>query len=152
MLAAVGRLPVPAAMPLPDGSSYRLPAQDRGALEIETALLPDWYWPAVHGSPAPAGAHAEFAAVWEAVFDRLLALPKGWVLRDYHSPNLMWLPDRRGARRVGILDFQDALAGPPAYDLVSLLQDARLDVPDDLEAVMFAHYCSAARQDRRELR
>ena len=53
--------------------------------------------------------------------------------RDYHSPNLMWLPERKGVKSVGILDFQDALRGPLAYDLVSLLQDARLDVPEALE-------------------
>src|SRR4029077_20603859 len=67
----------------------------------------------------------------------------GWVLRDYHSPNLMWLPDRKGLKRVGLLDFQDALRGPLAYDLVSLLQDARLDVPEALERDQLARYCSA---------
>jgi aminoglycoside/choline kinase family phosphotransferase len=68
---------------------------------------------------------------------------QGWVLRDYHSPNLMWLPGRVGIRRVGILDFQDALRGPLAYDLVSLLQDARLDVPEALEAELRDRYCAA---------
>ena len=67
----------------------------------------------------------------------------GWVLRDYHSPNLIWLPEREGIKRVGILDFQDALWGPLAYDLVSLLQDARLDVPEPLERELLARYCSA---------
>ena len=65
------------------------------------------------------------------------------MLRDYHSPNLMWLPEREGIRRVGILDFQDALSGPLAYDLVSLLQDARLDVPEALEREQLARYCAA---------
>ena len=55
-------------------------------------------------------------------------MPAGLVLRDFHSPNLLWLPQREGAARVGIIDFQDALLGPVAYDLVSLLQDARVDV------------------------
>ena len=65
------------------------------------------------------------------------------MIRDYHSPNLMWLPERKGLERVGILDFQDALRGPLAYDLVSLLQDARLDVPEPLERELLARYCSA---------
>ena len=55
----------------------------------------------------------------------------------------MWLPERAGLKRVGLLDFQDALAGPAAYDLVSLLQDARLDVPETLEAELLDRYCAA---------
>ena len=61
-------------------------------------------------------------------------MPRGWVLRDYHSPNLLWLPEREGIARVGVIDFQDAMRGPAAYDLVSLLQDARVDVAPELEA------------------
>lgn len=132
----------PATTPFPFGRNepYRLPPFDRPALAIETELLLDWLWPLVKGTPAPASAREAYAAAWEPVFDRLLAHPPGLVLRDYHSPNLIWLPDRDGARRTGILDFQDAVLGHPAYDLVSLLQDARVDVPADLEAELFAHY------------
>ena len=68
---------------------------------------------------------------------------KTLVLRDFHSPNLMWLPERQGLHQVGLLDFQDALSGPAAYDLVSLLQDARLDVPEALEAELLGRYCAA---------
>jgi aminoglycoside/choline kinase family phosphotransferase len=70
-------------------------------------------------------------------------MPQAWVLRDYHSPNLLWLPEREGIARVGVIDFQDAMRGPPAYDLVSLLQDARVDVAPELEAAVFDHYCAA---------
>lgn len=147
-LAILHRRPVPPSIPLTNGTTYAIPRQDRGALSIEIELLPDWYWPALFGNPVPPEIRAEFLTLWNGLFDKLLALPTGWVLRDFHSPNLMWLPDRLGARRVGIIDFQDALVGPPAYDLVSLLQDARLDVPADLEAVMFAHYCEAAMIDQ----
>ena len=66
------------------------------------------------------------------------------MLRDYHSPNLILLDDRSGAGRVGIIDFQDALQGPLAFDLVSLLQDARLDVPADIETELLQRYCSKA--------
>lgn len=62
------------------------------------------------------------------------------ILRDYHAENLIWLPDRAGPARAGLLDFQDAMTGHPAYDLVSLLQDARRDVPPDVERRMIAHY------------
>lgn len=143
-LALLHRHPVPAAIDVAGGTRYVVPRQDRGVLAIETELLVDWYWPALYGQPIPQDIRAEFLALWSDVFGNLLALPTGWVLRDFHSPNLMWLPDRKGARRVGVIDFQDALQGPPAYDLVSVLQDARLDVPPDVEDVMFARYCDRA--------
>ncbi len=75
------------------------------------------------------------------MIDRLLALHGGWFLRDYHSPNLVWMPERKGVARVGILDFQDALNEHFAFDLVSLLQDARVDVPEALERELFRYYC-----------
>jgi aminoglycoside/choline kinase family phosphotransferase len=105
-------------------------------------------WPAIKGSPAPWSVRAEFAALWAPVLDRLLALPGGWFLRDYHSPNLIWLPQRTGVARVGIIDFQDALNEHFAFDVVSLLQDARITVPEDLETELFAYYCAqiAARE------
>lgn len=135
-------VPVPAALPLPDGTSYSLPRRDRIAFEIEIELLLDWYWPAVKGAPAPPEVRAEFAALWAPVLDRLLALPGGWFLRDFHSPNLIWLPEREGLARVGILDYQDALDEHPAFDLVSLLQDARVTVPGALADELFASYCA----------
>ncbi len=142
-LVALRRVPAPAALPLPDGTVHVVPDYDREALAIETELLVDWYWPTAKGGAAPAAVRASFEAAWGAVLDEILALPSGLVLRDFHSPNLLWLPQREGAARVGIIDFQDALLGPVAYDLVSLLQDARVDVPPALEAVLFEHYCAA---------
>jgi N-acetylmuramate 1-kinase len=84
----------------------------------------------------------EFEAAW------MLALPMThpakpvWAIRDYHSPNLLWIPERKGLKRVGIIDSQDALMGHPAYDLVSMGQDARVDIAPELEDHIFAHYCS----------
>ena len=69
------------------------------------------------------------------------------ILRDYHAENLLWLPDRLGAARVGLLDFQDALIGHPAYDLVSILQDARRDVPEDVARETIQHYLAATGTD-----
>ena len=68
------------------------------------------------------------------------------MLRDFHSPNLLWLPDRAGIARLGLLDFQDALMGPPAYDLASLLQDARVDVPEEMEIELLGRYVRARRE------
>lgn len=142
-LVALRRFNVAQDLPLPDGTSYRLPPYDRDALVIETELLLDWYWPAAHAGTAPADVRASFGEVWSAIFDRLLALPKGLALRDFHSPNLMWCPRRHGIGRVGIIDFQDALAGHAAYDLVSLLQDARLEVEPGLEDHLYRRYLRA---------
>ena len=140
-LIALRGVPVPASLPLPDGTGYTLPRRDRDAFEIEIELLLDWYWPALYGKPVPQDVRAEFSALWAPVLDRLLALPGGWFLRDYHSPNLFWLPERQGIARVGIIDFQDALNEHFAFDLVSLLQDARTTVPEELEAELLAYYC-----------
>jgi tRNA threonylcarbamoyl adenosine modification protein YjeE len=134
-------VPVPPLLALPDGTSFRLPRRDRAAFEIEIELLLDWLWPELEGGPAPEPVRAEFRAIWAPVLDRLLALPGGWFLRDFHSPNLIWLPERQGVARVGILDFQDALDEHFAFDLVSLLQDARVDVPEALERELLDYYC-----------
>ena len=141
LIAVRARLPIGAALPLPDGSTYHLPRFDRAALEIELDLLLDWYWPAVKGAPAPADARQTFHAAWSPILDLLMRQPPAWFLRDVHAPNLMWLPDRPAPANVGLLDFQDALAEPYAYDLVSLLRDARVDVAEDLENSLFRFYC-----------
>ena len=139
-LVALRTSPPSPEMPLPDGTTYRLPPLDARALQIESELLVDWYWPALYGTPCPDQQRAEFNALWAPVFERVLKSPKGWLLRDYHSPNLIALDDRKSPRDTGIIDFQDAVAGPAAYDLVSLLQDARLDVPANLETKLLDHY------------
>jgi tRNA threonylcarbamoyl adenosine modification protein YjeE len=139
----------PRALPLPDGSVYTPPDYDARAMEIEVELLADWFWPALHdGADMPADARAEFLGLWRPHLARMECGEKHWVLRDFHSPNLLLLPDRPGVAGVGLIDFQDAVLGSLAYDLVSLLQDARIDVPASLEAELFARYCAGrAAQD-----
>ena len=106
---------------------------DRAMLHREVGLLTDWYGPAVGLELDGEGYHA----AWDAVFDHALAGEPVTVLRDYHAENVMLVGS---ARRLGLLDFQDALAGHPAYDLVSLLQDARRDVSPAVEAAMLDRY------------
>jgi aminoglycoside/choline kinase family phosphotransferase len=103
----------------------------------EARLFPDWYLPAVGLAEAP-GHDDAWAALWPALFTH----PPVLVLRDYHADNLMLL-DRPGLQRLGLLDYQDALAGHPAYDLASLLQDIRRVVSPELEAAMLARYIAA---------
>jgi aminoglycoside/choline kinase family phosphotransferase len=112
------------------------------ALLIEAELLLDWYLPKFNAAISSA-ARENFLRHWQAALTPVLAAPATWALRDYHSPNLLWLPEREGVRRVGLLDFQDALMGPAPYDLVSLLQDARVDVPDAMEVTLLGRYVKA---------
>ena len=128
---------------LPDGPAHALPAYDKTAFAIEIELLLDWFWPALKGEAAPAIVRAEFSEAWAPQIALLAAQRRGWVLRDFHSPNLIWLAERSGEARVGLIDYQDALRGPLAYDLVSLLQDARIDVASELEAQLRETYCQA---------
>jgi hypothetical protein len=83
--------------------------------------------------------------MWRTLLEKPAAAPRTWVMRDFHSPNIIWLGDRAGILRVGIIDFQDAVLGPAAYDLVSLLQDARIDVPEQLELTLLSRYIKARR-------
>ncbi len=126
---------------LPVGEDlYRLPAYDSEAMLVEVELVIDWYAPAVARVAVPSGARMQFLAIWRELLQPTLAARTTWTLRDYHSPNLHWLPQREGLARIGLIDFQDAVIGPPAYDLASLLQDARVDVPEDLEMRLAALY------------
>ena len=111
----------------------------------ETALgtLFDWWWPAMHGASPPPAARAEIAAALDAMLDPVERGARSLVHRDYFTGNLLWLPDRAGPRRAGIIDFQSARSGHPAYDLVSLLQDARRDIPKDREQRAVARYLAA---------
>ena len=143
-LVALQDAPVPQTLPVDGNGVHHVSAYDSGAMAIETELLVDWYWPALRGAAIPQADRAEFVALWAAILAQLAKMPPAWVLRDYHSPNLLWLPEREGIARVGVIDFQDAMRGPAAYDLVSLLQDARVDVAPELEAQLFDHYCAGA--------
>src|SRR5439155_10672588 len=83
--------------------------------------------------------------LWREALQPLVDGPVTWVLRDFHSPNLLWLPQRRDIGQVGLLDFQDAVMGHPAYDLASLLQDARVDVAEQLEVSLLGRYVRTRR-------
>ena len=130
-----------------DRHVHHIPDYDLSALLIETELLLDWYLPH-HGRKADAKAREDFRALWSKVLIPITTGERTWTLRDYHSPNLMWLPERDGVRRVGVLDFQDAVMGHPAYDVVSLLQDARVDIAQELELGTLTHYVGARRAVR----
>lgn len=139
-LAELHLHPRAAELPLPDGTSHHLPDYRSEALAAELELFLDWYIPHITGNPASAGDRAGFRSAWAPLLKRLELAEKSWVLLDVHSPNLLWLPDRAGIRRIGFLDFQDAMIGPSAYDLASLAQDARVSVSSDLERDLVDEY------------
>jgi N-acetylmuramate 1-kinase len=134
--AAVDILAELAAQPAPDD----IPPYDDAAMAREVELFTDWYSPALGLAHDPEPYLAAWREAWRDVVALALANPV-LVLRDYHVDNLMVLPDREA---LGLLDFQDALAGHPGYDLVSLLQDARRDVSPELEEAMLERYYGAA--------
>lgn len=98
----------------------------------------DWYAPLALGRKNPETLAAEYLAVWEEIEYRLPHPHMGFVHIDYHAENLMYLPDRTGLRRCGLLDFQGAMYGPALYDLANLLEDARRDVPPEIRAEILA--------------
>jgi len=121
---------------------WLLPYDDE-ALLAEAFLLTDWYMPRVTGRPTPAAARRAYAMAWIEAFAALRSQPPTLVLRDYHVDNLMVLEGRSGIAACGLLDFQDALAGPAAYDLMSLIEDARRDIDPALAEAMRERYQAA---------
>jgi hypothetical protein len=143
VLAAIHGQTLPTILPVAEGRDHVIPDYDEDALTIETELLLDWYVPHIGKRALPNAARAEFGRVWKPLFARVAEGPRTWVLRDYHSPNLIWLPEREGLARVGLIDFQDAVLGHPAYDVMSLAQDARVDVDPALELRLIGAYARA---------
>jgi aminoglycoside/choline kinase family phosphotransferase len=136
----------PEVLSEPD-ASWPLLSYDDLALKTGSDLFLEW-WPKFAGlEPFAADAMAEWEALWAPVRARGEAGATGpngaFTHRDYHAENLLWLPERAGVQRVGMLDFQDALKAHPAWDLLSLLQDARRDVPPELERAMLDRYLAA---------
>lgn len=131
------------------GRSWRILDYDAEALLAETELMLDWYAPFRGGAFEPR-LRDDWADAWRRAFTVLDAHAPGLVLRDFHAENLIWLPQRAGQAQVGLLDFQDALFGHPAYDLVSLIEDARRDVKPELARPLTDRFFAAAGLSDRE--
>jgi N-acetylmuramate 1-kinase len=148
LLISLHRRKLPERLPVAPHVEHRLPHYDIDAFLIEAELLLDWYL--TRTQPAVAdGVREEFVRLWRDALKPAVEAPATWVLRDYHSPNLLWLPDRDSVARIGLLDFQDAMMGPAAYDVASLLQDARVDIPESLEVALLSRYARARLYDQR---
>ena len=143
LLAAMHGCAWPREIAVADGVTHRIPDYDRRAMQVELDLVPSWYIRYATGTAPDEAMRARYIAAWDEVLDGLGDAETSLVLRDYHSPNIVWREDRTGLDRLGIIDFQDAVIGPAAYDLASLAQDARVTIPADWEASILDAYCAA---------
>lgn len=120
---------------------------DDTALLAETDLLTEWFLPLALGRSVEADERSEHRRLWKSAIAPVLRAPSVFVHRDYHAQNLIWIPERSGVARVGMIDFQDAVAGHSAYDLISLLEDARRDVSSELADAMTARFLARSSPD-----
>jgi N-acetylmuramate 1-kinase len=139
VLVALHRYQLFDSLPVSPHVEYKMPCYDVDAFLIEVELLLDWYMPRM-GVEVTQDMRKNYVTLWRKALQPAIAAKPTWVLRDFHSPNLLWLPERKDLRRIGILDFQDAVMGPGAYDLASLLQDARVDVPESMQVTLLDQY------------
>ncbi|MBL8834548.1 MAG: phosphotransferase [Rhodospirillales bacterium] len=120
-----------------------VPAYDDAVLDREASLLVDWFLPAWRGAATPDGIVRDYLAAWRRVYPHARVGSPVLVLRDYHVDNLVRLPGRGGIAACGLLDFQDALIGSRAYDLASLVEDARRDVDPAVARSCVERYLAA---------
>ena len=134
---------LPRTLTIGDGAFYTLPSYDLEPLLTEVEVFLDWYVPRRTGKSLSGSARGTFLNLWRRALEPLALATPTWVLRDFHSPNLIWQSSREGTQRVGVIDFQDALIGHPAYDVGSLVFDARVQVPEVLASKMIDVYVRA---------
>ncbi len=153
LLAEMHRRKWPRTIALPGGEYHTIPNYSRNALTIEVELLTDWFLPwrrkqeVAEADRSIEADRQAYLAIWFKLIDYVLAEPRTIILRDYHSPNLIWRENETGFDRVGLIDFQDAVLGPAAYDVASLVFDARVDVNAQLRDRLITAYCDARAND-----
>ncbi len=133
----------------PANAQHQVPVYSREAFQTEAKLFLEFFLPTLTGRKTDPVIEASFRSAFDGLFDSLDRSPKTWTLFDFHSPNAMWLEDRDGLRRIGLLDFQDTRQGPEAYDVVSLAQDARVSVPVEMEHNLLERYLQARATDKK---
>lgn len=134
------------AVSFADNRTHHIPRYDEGAMMIEAELLKDWYIPYEADAQIDT---TEFDKIWDDLTKKAQNYPTSLVLRDYHSPNIIWMEGKSTAERIGLIDFQDAMLGPEAYDVASLAQDARVDVSQKLEDELVSHYISLRKGEQK---
>jgi len=119
---------------------------DETVMLREVGLFADWFLPQAVGLNKARSLKEEYMVLWRDILAQAGLRQHVPVLRDYHADNLMWLPERNGLQRVGLLDYQDALLGDTAYDLVSFLEDARRDVSSAVIEKVLDYFIAATQQ------
>lgn len=132
-------------LPVSASRMHHIPDFDPTAIKMEARLLLDWHLPWKRGSDPTDQERQEYLAIWDDLVGILRSSEKNLLLRDFHSPNIIWRPDEAGVRRVGLIDFQDSMIGPTAYDLASIVQDARVDIPKTLADQLMVDYVTLRR-------
>lgn len=145
VLAAMHNQKWPRTIQIENDRHYYVQPYSNEALIKETSLFLDWYLPQRTGEAASEGDRKVFEALWSDALKNISNAQTGWVLRDFHSPNLLWQKEASGTDRIGLIDFQDTVIGPVAYDVASLLLDARTDISPELENELFDAYVTARR-------
>lgn len=143
VLAAMHANNFPETVQLEAGETYHVPPYSQEALVAEASLFLEWYVPEKTGAPVDVTCKTDFETLWSQTFEICSSAQTGWVLRDFHSPNLLWQQGAAGTDRVGVIDFQDTVIGPVAYDVASLLLDARTDIDVSLENALYDAYVKA---------
>lgn len=140
-LAHLHALKAPGGLPAGPDHTHWIPDFDRTAMMMETRLLLDWHLPWKRGGvEASVQERDEYHSIWSDLIDQLGEAENNLLLRDFHSPNIIWRGHETGLRKIGLIDFQDAMIGPTAYDLVSIVQDARVTIERDLMDQLIADY------------
>ncbi len=144
-LAYLHSHPMRRDLPIDGDHIHHIPDFDPTAMKMEARLLLDWHLPWKRGAEPTDEERRAYLDVWDGLIAELAAAEKNLLLRDFHSPNIIWRADEAGVRRIGIIDFQDAMIGPTAYDLASIVEDARVDIPPRLADQMMRDYVALRR-------
>ncbi|MFZ4541344.1 MAG: aminoglycoside phosphotransferase family protein [Rickettsiales bacterium] len=132
-----------ASQAMPVSLATSVPPYDMAVYLREAALFAEWFLPQIHGIEKAMALREEYLEIWREILTKAQLKQSCLVHRDYHADNLFWLEGREDYHAVGMIDYQDALWGDPAYDLASLLEDARRDVAETAVAECFARYSTA---------
>jgi ATPase, YjeE family len=144
-LAYLHSHPMRQDLPVDGDHIHHIPDFDPTAMKMEARLLLDWHLPWRRGAEPTDEERQAYLDVWDGLIAELATAEKNLLLRDFHSPNIIWRAHEAGVRRIGIIDFQDAMIGPTAYDLASIVQDARVDIPPYLADQMMRDYVALRR-------
>jgi tRNA threonylcarbamoyl adenosine modification protein YjeE len=144
-LAHLHSMQIPQDIQVSATHTHHIPDFDRTAMKMEVRLVLDWHIAWKRGTAPTDTERDEYLAIWDHLIDQLQSAEKNLLLRDFHSPNIIWREQETGIRKIGIIDFQDAMIGPTSYDLASIVQDARVTIEPDLFRQLMDDYLSLRR-------